>query len=95
MLKVKDQLRKLNKRDLTHLRDYIDALMADHEEAEESAAEKSGPQDSGKGSGKGKGGKGWVEVKMIGENGPYAYQRWYEGKRKKSKYLGKVQGSAG
>jgi hypothetical protein len=37
-------------------------------------------------------GRGWVELKMIGKWGPYAYLRWHEGGRKRSKYLGKVKG---
>lgn len=34
--------------------------------------------------------KGHVEIKMIGKWGPYAYLRWWDGKRHRSKYLGKV-----
>lgn len=37
------------------------------------------------------GGAGWIELKMIGKNGPYAYKRWRQGKRLRSQYLGKVK----
>jgi len=33
--------------------------------------------------------RGWVEIKTINGHA-YAYRRWYEGKRKRSKYLGKA-----
>lgn len=95
-MNIKDKLGKLNKQALIDLRDYIDVLIAEKEQVENESAvaeESTGPQDSG--GGKDKGGKGWIEVKMIGKSGPYAYRRWYEGKRKKSKYLGKVKGGAG
>lgn len=36
-------------------------------------------------------GRGWVELKMIRGYGPYAYERWYEGGKKRSRYLGKVK----
>lgn len=97
MRNIKEKLGKLSKKALINLRDYIDALIAEKEDEEESAvaatAESAGPQDSG--GGKDKGGKGWFEVKMIGKSGPYIYQRWYEGKRKKSKYVGKVKNGQG
>ena len=37
-----------------------------------------------------KGGAGWIETRMIGQNGPYAYRRWWENGKKRSEYLGKV-----
>ena len=37
------------------------------------------------------GDRGWVELKMIGANGPYAYRRWREGGKLRSEYIGKVQ----
>lgn len=40
----------------------------------------------------GKPAKGWFELKMIGDCGPYQYLRWYDGKRKPSKYIGKAKG---
>ena len=47
---------------------------------------------SSNGSGKAKaGGSGYVELKMIGKNGPYAYKRWRQGKTLRSQYLGKVK----
>jgi hypothetical protein len=33
----------------------------------------------------------WVELKTINGCGPYAYLRWRENGRQKSKYLGKVE----
>jgi hypothetical protein len=36
---------------------------------------------------------GWVETKMVNGCGPYAYLRWWSGRSKKSKYLGKVKQS--
>jgi len=33
----------------------------------------------------------WVELKTINNCGPYAYLRWREGGRCRSKYLGKVE----
>jgi hypothetical protein len=38
----------------------------------------------------GKGGAGWIETRMIGQSGPYAYRRWWENGKKRSEYLGKV-----
>jgi hypothetical protein len=35
--------------------------------------------------------RGWVELKMIGDNGPYAYRRWREGGKLRSEYIGKVK----
>ncbi|MBC7218138.1 MAG: hypothetical protein H5U36_08395 [Candidatus Caldatribacterium sp.] len=32
-----------------------------------------------------------VEVKMIGKYGPYAYLRWWENGKHRSKYLGKLR----
>ena len=37
-----------------------------------------------------KGGAGWIETRMIGQSGPYAYRRWWDGNKKRSAYLGKV-----
>ena len=41
-----------------------------------------------KGGGAGRG--GWVEMRMVNGCGPYAYERWREGGRKRTRYLGKV-----
>lgn len=42
-----------------------------------------------------KGSRGWVQLKYIEKNGksygPYAYRRWWEGKRCRSEYIGKVK----
>lgn len=93
--KLQELLRPLNATALADLRDYIDTLIAEKEEAEEEAAVaategNAGPRGSSGGTRK-DGERGWVEVKMIGKAGPYAYRRWYEGKQKKSKYVGKVK----
>ena len=37
------------------------------------------------------GASGWIEVKMVNGCGPYAYARWWAGKKKRSQYLGKVK----
>ena len=39
----------------------------------------------------GRRGARWVELKMINGCGPYAYERWIDGGRKRSRYLGKVK----
>ena len=33
----------------------------------------------------------WLELKMIRGYGPYLYRRWYDGKTKRSQYVGKVK----
>jgi hypothetical protein len=38
-----------------------------------------------------RGGGHWIEHKMINGCGPYAYERWFEGAVKKSRYIGKVR----
>jgi len=40
--------------------------------------------------GKDQGGEGWIETRMVGNCGPYAYRRWWDGNKKRSEYLGKV-----
>jgi len=42
-------------------------------------------------SGSKRGGGRWVELKRINGCGPYAYERWFEGAVKKSRYIGKVR----
>jgi len=32
----------------------------------------------------------WVEVRLVNGCGPYAYERWWDGNVKRSKYLGKA-----
>ena len=50
------------------------------------------PETSSRGSGHSQAGaSGYVELKMIGKNGPYAYKRWRQGKTLRSQYLGKVK----
>lgn len=39
---------------------------------------------------RGRGGR-WIETRLVNGCGPYAYERWWEGGRKRSKYLGKAQ----
>ena len=34
---------------------------------------------------------GWVEMRMVNGCGPYAYRRWWEGGRKRTRYIGKVK----
>ncbi|ESA37731.1 hypothetical protein N836_35760 [Leptolyngbya sp. Heron Island J] len=38
---------------------------------------------------------GWVEQRTINGCGPYQYFRWWDGKVKRSKYLGKVKTAGG
>ena len=38
-----------------------------------------------------KSGRRWIELKMIRGYGPYRYERWFEGGRKRSRYLGKAE----
>jgi hypothetical protein len=40
----------------------------------------------------GAGRAGWVELRMVNGCGPYAYERWWEGGRKRTRYWGKVKG---
>lgn len=35
------------------------------------------------------GGDGWIEERFVNGCGPYRYRRWWDGKRKRSQYLGK------
>lgn len=35
-------------------------------------------------------GQGWLEIKKIGGH-RYQYRRWYEGGRKRSRYIGKAE----
>lgn len=36
-------------------------------------------------------GRRWMERKMINGCGPYLYERWFEGGRKRSRYIGKAE----
>ncbi len=36
-------------------------------------------------------GRRWTERKMINGCGPYLYERWFEGGRKRSRYIGKAE----
>jgi hypothetical protein len=70
--------------------DAVIAFMADLLATEDTEATEE--QATGGNSGKSKAGPaGWVELKHINGYGPYAYLRWREGKRMRSKYLGKAR----
>lgn len=32
----------------------------------------------------------WIETRLVNGCGPYSYERWWDGGRKRSKYLGKA-----
>lgn len=40
--------------------------------------------------GQGNGGDGWIEERFVNGCGPYLYRRWWDGKRKRSQYIGKA-----
>lgn len=46
----------------------------------------------GQRSGNGEHGHGghWIETRLVNGCGPYAYERWWDGGKKRSKYLGKA-----
>jgi hypothetical protein len=68
--------------------DAVIAFMADLLATEDTEA----PEEERATGGKSKAGPaGWVELKHINGYGPYAYLRWREGKRMRSKYLGKAR----
>ena len=48
------------------------------------------PRTGGPSTDKNQGGAGWIETRMVGNCGPYAYRRWWDGNKKRSEYLGKV-----
>ncbi len=82
---VEQATRRLNSGQRDAVLAFIFDLLAteDTEESEEQAAD---------GNSKSKGGPaGWVELKHINGYGPYAYLRWRDGKRMRSKYLGKAR----
>ncbi|MFZ5915539.1 MAG: hypothetical protein ACOYZ7_01220 [Chloroflexota bacterium] len=73
---------------LLDLRAEVDARIA-HLGATEAEQEADTDPKNG-GNGQRRGGGRWVELKVINNCGPYAYERWFEGKVKRSRYLGKV-----
>ncbi len=91
--RLKQRLTRLSKAEMVEVRDYLDTLIAQAEEAEAEAAARIGKARSSSGgdSRKTGGGSAWVELKTINGCGPYAYRRWYEGKRCRSQYIGKVK----
>jgi hypothetical protein len=83
---VTQTARRLNSEQLDDVIAFMADLLAteDTEELEEQAAD--GNSSKSKGSP-----AGWVELKHINGYGPYAYLRWRDGKRMRSKYLGKAR----
>jgi len=71
---------------LLELRGIVDDRLAELESQviEDCPSEHPGPAESKKGKG------GYIELKMIKNCGPYAYRRWREAGKLKSRYLGKV-----
>ena len=79
----------LDKAGLLELRGMVDDRLAELEGQEQGvgdcAGNNPGPAPPQSGS------RGYVELKMIKNCGPYAYRRWREGGRLRSEYLGKVE----
>jgi len=77
----------LDRGGLLELRGIVDDRLAELESQviEDCPREPAGPAAESK---KGKG--GYIELKMIKNCGPYAYRRWREAGKLKSRYLGKV-----
>ena len=80
----------LDREALLELRGLVDDRLAELEEEGQEASSDNGTEE-----GSGSGGRGYIELKMIRGYGPYAYQRWREKGRLRSKYLGKVEKQAG
>jgi hypothetical protein len=87
---ITQDLKKLDAEQLDLVAEYVAMLLAG---ADTEDPEPEDP-DGGDNGNKGPASSGWVELKTIRGYGPYAYLRWREGKRIRSKYLGKVK-SAG
>ena len=76
----------------------IDAEIADLTQAAELAEAVQEVLDStprtqskrGKSEGESGHGGHWVEIRTVNGCGPYAYERWWDGSKKRSKYLGKA-----
>lgn len=85
-------LEGLDRAELVALRDAIDRRLAELEPALGGIGQEERASMPPKSSPAGAEGRGWVELKTINNCGPYAYLRWHEGGRKRSKYLGKVKG---
>jgi hypothetical protein len=80
---------------LQDLRAAVDALIAERLAQEDLGStdphQDDMPPKSSDGERPGRPRGAWVELKMIKKCGPYAYLRWREGGRCRSKYLGKVK----
>jgi hypothetical protein len=68
--------------ELQQLRDIIDALLAQHDEIDQAARTGTDKVIALRGGGS-------VELKIINKCGPYAYLRFWSGRRHCSRYLGK------
>lgn len=81
-------LARLSLPELLELRGLIDDLVEAQQAGDDPGDDdRSEPGESSQADG----GRGWIEIRMVNGCGPYAYQRWWAGKRKRSKYLGKVK----
>ena len=74
----------LDREALLELRGLIDERLAELEEPEAQEREPEEAQEA-------KAGSSYIELKYIKGYGPYAYKRWREKGRLRSKYLGKVK----
>ena len=92
-----DFLDALNLPGLRDLRAAVDALIAERLAEEDLGSTEPYQGDdllpkSSNGNPTGRPRGAWIDTKMINGCGPYAYLRWREGGRCRSKYLGKVKG---
>ena len=86
----------LDRAGLLALREEVDARLAALDDQAATAADGLVGNEGANGGGvPTKGGRagrgGWVEMRMVNGCGPYAYRRWWEGGRKRTRYIGKVK----
>jgi len=78
----------LDRGGLLELRGIVDDRLAELEsqevEVEDCPGENPGPAEAKSRA------RGYIELKMVRGHGPYAYRRWREAGKLKSRYLGKV-----
>ena len=79
---IAQALRELDASALYRLQDLIDVLLAQAEGTSGQGLEERGPGGEAQ---ERRDGRGWVELKLINGYGPYAYLRWWQGRRKRSR----------
>jgi len=79
------KLEQLTDAQLRTVSEYIDLLLTEDADGDQETP----PGDEAQGAGRSP--AGWIELKIINGNGPYAYRRWREGGKLRSKYIGKVR----